>query len=51
MPFGLGVAAVLLHLAGPGMAAIGAAQETVLVNRIVAEVNDDIITLYELNQA
>ena len=51
MPFGLGVAAVLLYLAGPGMAAIGAAQETVLVNRIVAEVNDDIITLYELNQA
>ena len=50
-PFGLGVAVVLLYFAGPGMAAIGAAQESVLVNRIVAEVNEDIITLYELNQA
>ncbi len=50
-PCGLGVITILLYLAGPGMAVMSAAQEPILVNRIVAEVNDDIITLYELNQA
>ncbi len=43
--------AALLLLVAPGFTAPGASQEKVLVNRIVAEVNDDIITLYELNQA
>ena len=42
---------VLLCLTGPWSAAVGAAQEKVLVNRVVAEVNDDIITLYDLDQA
>ncbi len=42
---------VLLCLTGPWSVAVGAAQEKVLVNRVVAEVNDDIITLYDLDQA
>ncbi len=45
------VVAALLLLGAPQTAIPVAAQEKVLVNRIVAEVNDDIITLYELNQA
>ena len=48
----LGVVAAAVVLWGTtGAAAPAAAQEKILVNRIVAEVNDDIITLYELNQA
>ncbi|MDJ0989388.1 MAG: SurA N-terminal domain-containing protein [Desulfobacterales bacterium] len=47
---GVVVAAVVLW-GTTGAAAPAAAQEKILVNRIVAEVNDDIITLYELNQA
>ena len=49
--FGGVVAAALVLLWTTGAPAPAAAQERVLVNRIVAEVNDDIITLYELNQA
>lgn len=49
-PGGIAAAAFLL-LAMIGSAAPVAGQEEVLVNRVVAEVNDDIITLYELNQA
>ncbi len=44
-------AAAFLLLATIGPAAPATGQEKVLANRIVAEVNDDIITLYELNQA
>ncbi len=43
--------AVVVNLLPPGGATRAWAQERVLVNRIVAEVNEDIITLYELNQA
>ena len=46
--------AVLVAIAGPvrpGAPSRAWAQERVLVNRIVAEVNEDIITLHELNQA
>ncbi len=49
--FGGVVAAALVLLWAAGVSAPAVAQEEVLVNRIVAEVNDDIITLYELNQA
>ncbi len=49
--FGGLVAAALVLLWTTGAPAPAASQERVLVNRIVAEVNDDIITLYELNQA
>jgi peptidyl-prolyl cis-trans isomerase SurA len=41
----------LLFLLTLGSPVPGLNQEKVLVNRIVAEVNDDIITLYELNLA
>jgi peptidyl-prolyl cis-trans isomerase SurA len=41
----------LMYMATPESAMPGLAQEQVLVNRIVAEVNDDIITLYELDLA
>ena len=43
--------AALASLVLPGGDFHAEAQERVLVNRIVAEVNEDIITLYELNQA
>ena len=43
--------AAVVNLLPPGGATRAWAQERVLVNRIVAEVNEDIITLYELNQA
>ncbi len=49
--FGGVVAAAVVLLWTTGASVPAAAQEKVLVNRIVAEVNDDIITLYELNQA
>ena len=48
--FGGVVAAAVVLLWTTGASVPAAAQEKVLVNRIVAEVNDDIITLYELNQ-
>lgn len=44
------MAALMCMLVWVGVASVSA-QETVLVNRIVAEVNDDIITLYELDLA
>ena len=43
--------AALIYMAAAESAVPGWAQEQVLVNRIVAEVNDDIITLYELDLA
>ena len=43
--------AALIYIAAAESAVPGWAQELVLVNRIVAEVNDDIITLYELDLA
>lgn len=45
------VTAALCYIMAPLNVAPGVAQEQVLVNRIVAEVNDDIITLYELDLA
>ena len=43
--------AAVVNLVLPVGAFHAEAQDRVLVNRVVAEVNDDIITLYELNQA
>ena len=40
-----------VNLVLPGDTSRARAQDRALVNRIVAEVNEDIITLYELNQA
>ncbi|MBL0714197.1 MAG: SurA N-terminal domain-containing protein, partial [Desulfosarcina sp.] len=48
---GCALIAAVLYLAGPVCAAAGLAPDRILVDRIVAEINDDIITLYELNQA
>jgi peptidyl-prolyl cis-trans isomerase SurA len=47
---GWALMAAVLYLVAPGCEARAADQGEVLVNRIVAEVNDDIITLYELEQ-
>lgn len=46
-----GLMAALLSIVAPANTVPARAQEPVLVNRIVAEVNDDIITLYELDLA
>lgn len=49
--WGLIAALLYMYMLAPEIAAPGLAQEQVLVNRIVAEVNEDIITLYELDLA
>jgi peptidyl-prolyl cis-trans isomerase SurA len=55
IPFGRFPSAIIfllfgLCLAGSGAVGEARAQEEAVVDRIVAEVNDDIITLYELNR-